>query len=137
MSKVTKQEIEEAKEFLRSVLKPGQKIWGTVVQVSRSGMSRTILLKIVNNQNEIQDISWHIAKLIGNWNENYRGIRVGGCGMDMVFNTIYNLGRYLYPEGYQCIGEGCPFNEHSNYPYPARDGKSFHNGDSGYCFRQA
>lgn len=136
MSKVTKQEIEEAKEYLRSILKPGQKIWGEVVWVNRMGDSRVIRLKCVVD-NEIRDISWNVAKFVGNWNEKHCGVRVGGGGMDMVFNTIYNLGHYLYPEGYQCIGDGCPFNDHSNYPYPPRDGKSYHKGDSGYCFRQA
>lgn len=136
MSKVTKQEQQEAKEYLRSILVPGQKIWGEVVWVNRMGDSRVIRLKCVVGE-EIRDISWHVAKFIGNWNEKHWGVRVGGGGMDMVFNTIYNLGHYLYPEGYQCIGEGCPYNDHSNYPYPPRDGTQFHKGDSGYCFRQA
>lgn len=136
MAKISKDELEETKKFLRSLLKPGQKIWGEVVWVNKMGTSRVIRLKIVHEE-QIMDISWHVAKFIGNWNENHWGVRVGGGGMDMVFNTIYNLGHYLYPEGYQCIGDGCPCNDHSNPPYPPRDGKVFHGGDSGYCFRQA
>ena len=136
MSKITKQEMSEAKEYLRSLLKPGQKIYGEVVHVSSSGMFRVIRLKVVH-EGEIIDISWNAAKLLEGWNENHRGCKASGCGMDMVFHHIYSLGRTLYPEGYQCVGDGCPCNDHSNFPYPKRDGTVFHNGDSGYCFRQA
>lgn len=136
MSKYSKQAIEEAKEFLLSVLKPGQKIWGDVVHVSKSGMSRVIRLKIVHNK-EIMDISWEAAILLEGWSKNYRGCKAGGCGMDMIFHLIYNLGCVLYPDGYQCIGEGCVHNSHSNSPYPKRDGKTFHSDGIGYVFRQA
>lgn len=136
MTKYTKQEIEETKTFLRSILTPGQKIWGTVVHVSNSGMSRVIQLKIVHNE-EIMDISWHAAKLLEGFNEKYWGCKAGGCGMDMVFHLIYCLGYHLYPDGYQCIGEKCVHNSHSNNPYPKKDGKVFHADGLGYVFRQA
>jgi len=28
------------------------------------------------------------------------GLKVNGCGMDMCFSTVYNLGRALFPEGF-------------------------------------
>jgi hypothetical protein len=27
------------------------------------------------------------------------GLRVSGCGMDMGFDIVYNLGRFLFPKG--------------------------------------
>lgn len=136
MAKISKAELEETKEYLRSILKPGQKIWGEVVHVSQSGMSRVIRLKIVH-ENEIMDISWNAAKLLEGYNENHRGCKAGGCGMDMVFHLIYTLGYVLYPNGYKCIGEGCVHNSHNNHPYPKKDGETFHSDGLGYVFRQA
>lgn len=134
-TKFSKQEIEESRNYLKSLLVPGQKIYGEVKHVSRSGMYRVISLKIIKND-ELIDISWSAAKLLEGFDERHWGCRASGCGMDMVFHLIYNLGYKLYPDGYQCIGDGCRHNSHSNTPYPKRDGKLFHSG-SGYVFTQA
>ena len=45
----------------------------------------------------------------------------------MGFHVVYNLGATLYPEGYDCIGLGCPSCDHSNgdrnrSPHPHKDG---------------
>ena len=45
----------------------------------------------------------------------YPTIKVGGCGMDMHFATVYNLARSIRPNGHRCTGErDCPSNDHSN-----------------------
>lgn len=73
----------------------------TIVRhVSRSGMSRNISLKYVKN-GELMDITYNAA-LVLDWPlvEGFsRAIKVGGCGMDMGFHTVYSLSGRLY--GYQ------------------------------------
>ena len=73
----------------------------TIVRhVSRSGMSRNISLKYVKN-GELVDITYNAALVLG-WPlvEGFsRAIKVGGCGMDMGFHTVYSLSGRLY--GYQ------------------------------------
>lgn len=73
----------------------------TIVRhVSRSGMSRNISLKYVKN-GELMDITYNAAlvldwPLVDGWNYS---VKVGGCGMDMGFHTVYSLSGRLY--GYQ------------------------------------
>lgn len=73
----------------------------TIVRhVSRSGMSRNISLKYVKN-GELVDITYNAAlvldwPLVDGWNYS---VKVGGCGMDMGFHTVYSLSGRLY--GYQ------------------------------------
>lgn len=73
----------------------------TIVRhVSRSGMSRNISLKYVKN-GELLDITYNAAlvldwPLVDGWNYS---VKVGGCGMDMGFHTVYSLSGRLY--GYQ------------------------------------
>ena len=60
-----------------------------------------------------------------------RGVRsdalhVTGCGMDMGFNCVYHLGRYLWPDGVPCSGANCQSNDHSNDRNCKRDGTHLH-----------
>jgi hypothetical protein len=34
--------------------------------------------------------------------------------MDMGFHLVYTLSYALYPQGFGCVGERCPSNDHSN-----------------------
>ena len=131
-TKFSKREIEEAKEYLKFLV-PGQEIYADVKHVSRSGMYRVISLKIVRN-GQIEDISWAAAKLLEGWDDRHYGCKASGCGQDMCFHLVYNLGYVLFPYGYDCIGEGCKHNSHSNSPYPKRDGTTHHEA-SGYVFK--
>ncbi len=48
------------------------------------------------------------------------GIVIGGCGMDMGFAIVNNLSETLYGRsagGYDCLGENCPSNDHTNSGY--------------------
>ena len=66
-------------------------------------------------ENEPIRISWSVADAIGfNYDRNYEGVKIGGCGMDVGFEVVYNLGLTLFPDGFTCIGERCPAADHSN-----------------------
>lgn len=55
----------------------------------------------------IRHIGFLAARALGdNWDRDKEGIRAGGCGMDMGFNLVYNLGRVLFPEGFAYSEKG-------------------------------
>jgi len=106
MAKPTKAQLsekEEALTYLRMVLRPGAKVYTKVEHVARSGMSRRISLYmaiIEDNKPEIVNVTWYVARALGyKRNPHDGGITVSGCGMDMCFETVYNLGRVLFPKG--------------------------------------
>lgn len=132
--KTTKAEQAEAREYLQGLLKPGDTVHTILKHVSKSGMSRVIQLIVIKDNRPI-DISWNAAKLLEGYDENHEGCKAGGCGMDMGFHLVYNLGWALFHDGYQCPGAACVSNDHSNSPYPARDGSLYHK-DGGYALNQ-
>lgn len=97
MAKITAAEREEARAHLRKLLPVGSAVYGSVVHVARSGMSRTIRFYVVES-GAIREITGYVASALG---ERCRarpdfGLRVGGCGMDMVFHTVMNLSYALH-----------------------------------------
>jgi hypothetical protein len=83
---------------LLEILKPGQIVYTRLRSVSKSGMSRRISLHIVQGT-EIVDITYRAAIAMGNKLSDKGGIVVSGCGMDMGFSLVYNLGYRLWPNG--------------------------------------
>lgn len=107
MSKQT--ERAESIETLRGMLRPGDSVTCTVMHVSKSGMSRSIMLQIPGKREDgalfIRDISWLVAKALGGrFDQNNGGVVVTGCGMNMCFAAVYNLGRVLFPDGFGVEG---------------------------------
>lgn len=100
----------DAIAYLRTILKPGDRITCTVLHVSASGMSRSIMLQVPVADSDgtlrIQDISWRVADAIGErFDLRNGGVVMHGCGMDMRFASVYHLGRVLFPDGFGIIGE--------------------------------
>lgn len=90
---------DEAREQLRAMLKPGTTIHTKLNHVSRSGMMRVIDLYVIED-NELRRITWLACKATATtYNEKHEGMRMDGCGMDMGFAAVYNLGRALWPDG--------------------------------------
>lgn len=128
MSKAQEKRDERADALrqLRALLKPGAKVYTILRHASSSGMSRVIDLAIPVREYRdvypraadgstdydakprrvfvglrIRNIGYLAARAMGYTFENGRhyGIRVGGCGMDMGFHLVYNLGATLWPKG--------------------------------------
>lgn len=77
-------------------------VYTSLRRVSRSGMSRVIACYIPAREGGMVDATWSIAKILGERIKRTdcgEGISVGGCGMDMGFHIVYNLGYYLWPKG--------------------------------------
>lgn len=143
MTKAEEKDRDEARAELRARLKPGQEILCVLRHVSRSGMQRVIDLKVIED-GELRGLGWSAARAMEDRYDTKRdGIVVGGCGMDMGFALVYNLGATLWPDGFDCIGVGgdvsninssnpdgrCPSNYHGNREHGA------HHVDGGYALR--
>lgn len=127
-------ERQEAVRELREILKPGDTVYVSLKHVSRSGMSRVIMPFIIRN-NEPRYLGWTVAKATGrSYNRDREGVNVGGCGMDMGFELVYTLSRYLFPDGFDCIGAGCGASCHSNGDRDFTVGRH-HDGDGGYALK--
>jgi hypothetical protein len=128
--------IETLKEQFHIV--PGDTIYTKLNHVSRSGMSRTIDVYLLRD-NEPLRISWSVAEATGfTYDRKFEGVKVGGCGMDTGFEIVYNLGHYLFKDGFECIGDNdnyakrCPSNDHSNGD---RNYLPHHHESGGYALR--
>ena len=100
MTKKTYQERQEACAKLREMLKPGDTITCILNHCSRSGMQRSIALAIGHANGSVEDISWMVARAIAMpFDQKRGGVKVGGCGMDMGFAVVYELGAALWPKG--------------------------------------
>lgn len=95
----TEAERNEARETLLSILKPGQFVYTILRHVSASGMSRRISLAVVE-AGEITPIDYYVSKLCGYTRDpKAQGLKISGCGMDMGFEMVYQLGEALWPNG--------------------------------------
>jgi hypothetical protein len=95
---------EEATAQLREWLKPGDTVYTIMRNRSRSGMSRVIGVVIFKDGQPLHPNA-SISTVLGlKWDRQREGIKIGGCGMDMGFEIVYNLGRVLWPKGI-CKGE--------------------------------
>src|SRR3990167_9299796 len=89
-------EKQEAIARLRAMLKPGSTVYTILRHVSRSGMSRTIGAQVIKDGEPVDIAAW-AAKAIGQpLDRDRRGVKMGGCGMDMGFELVYNLSYWLF-----------------------------------------
>lgn len=106
MSTLTKQEKiterEYAREYLADILKSGDTIFTVIRSVAPSGMSRTMSLYLVKDNN-LMNITYYAAHAL-EWRlvevNGSRVMRVGGCGMDMGFHAVYTLSSVILNDGY-------------------------------------
>lgn len=136
---------QEAIKRLRTWIQPGDTIHTQMKHVSRSGMQRVIQVikiqcpdkyKIDEGQTkpEILYLGYNVAEAIGmKYDREREGVKVGGCGMDMGFHLVYELSHALFKDGFDCVGEGCPANDHSNGD---RDYTPHRHSDPGYALKQ-
>lgn len=125
-------ERQEAIDYLRELIKPGDTVYTILKHVSRSGMYRVIDLYVMID-NQPRRISNTAADLLGGYDYKHEGCKASGCGMDMGFHLVYNLSYALYPE-YKCLKPGkCPSSDHQGRDYD----KVFDNHSDGYAILQS
>lgn len=117
MATAKQREAAEAVERMREWVKPGDTLYTILRHVSRSGMSRSISVVTIDHADggRIYDLDYNVARALGEPIDRDRGgVKVSGCGMDMGFHLVYSLSHALFPDGFGCVGESCPSNDHSN-----------------------
>lgn len=113
------QEKQDARDELRKILSPGMTVYNILRHVSRSGMQRVIdpftLTEDADGRPWLRPIGSLVARACGyRYDFKRSGIVADGCGTDMGWEIVYNLGYALWPSGYGCVGEKCRSNDHSN-----------------------
>lgn len=94
--KTTKNEKLEALNNIRRALKDttNNTIYAHITKVSASGMSRRIKFYTIKDD-ELYYLTYNIGVLLGD-NVNGDGLLAKGCGMDIIFNTLYNANCAAY-----------------------------------------
>lgn len=92
---------DQVRAMLLESIRPGQDVYCVLRHVSRSGMYRVISLLVTLPDGSLWDISQAAISLgVGEQPRGRaQGIGVGGCGMDMGFHLVYQLGYALWPDG--------------------------------------
>ena len=75
-------------------IRDGSRIYANVTSVSASGMSRTIEFYIISTYPKDPPTLDRITHLVSGAQEypiNDKGLKIGGCGMDMVFAALDGL----------------------------------------------
>jgi len=90
----------ESKSYLKKLFTVNKIIYCKLDHVSQSGMTRHISFYVAR-KNRIIDISLHISNVTKHKRSKNGGLIVGGCGMDVGFAVVYNLGYCLYPKGFR------------------------------------
>lgn len=84
---IKKEKIEKLKNLLNGTDK---KLTFSNLKASQSGMSRTFNIHIIKD-NQMIDITKLIAEITDNTYTNQGKMRIYGCGMDMLFETCYEI----------------------------------------------
>ena len=88
---------EYARKELRKFIKAKSTVYTVLNSVSSSGMSRDISAFVVQ-KGRIRNIDSLVSDACA-ISMGKRGLRMQGCGMDMGFALVYNLGNALWPNG--------------------------------------
>jgi hypothetical protein len=99
---------------LREWMKPGDTVFTVLRHVSRSGMQREIGVVLVRPESHshfpadstvtVRHPEYQIGKALGIRMGKREGLIVGGCGMDMGFQLVYELSSVLFPDGFGVEG---------------------------------
>lgn len=89
---------DHAGHHLSGIVEEGATVYAIIDSVARSGMSRTMRLFVIRD-NEPIFITREVATVLNNPMKN-GSMRVSGGGMDMVFATVYELGQAMFDDGY-------------------------------------
>ena len=71
--------------------KKGVMLTFTNLKASKSGMSRTFNIYCTTKKGDLLNITYLVAKITENTFTNNYKMRINGCGMDMLFETCYQL----------------------------------------------
>lgn len=89
--KYSKKETEHALESLKNLVPHGATIYTKLCHVSKSGMSRSIDVYIMKDNEPLYLTQWVARVTQASVDQKNGGVKVTGCGMDMGFDLVYRL----------------------------------------------
>ena len=90
---------QQAKNALLNILTPGAEVFTILRNVSANGTQRCISLLIIRDNKPVC-LDYNASVLLGHKrSDKHAGLIVSGCGEDMGFKLVYNLGCALWPDG--------------------------------------
>ena len=107
---------------LRAYLSVGDTVYGVVRSVSRTG-TRTLDLYKLTDAGPTYLSGW-VAQALG-----IKRVNSGALRSSDLFTIVYELGYSMWPDGFDCIGDRCPSNDHSNGHL------TMHHANGGYALR--
>lgn len=106
------QALKQLKEIMQKT--KNKRVYATVLHVSNTGMSRVIKFMVITRKGNVLNINDLIHEITGyRYDNSYYGLRVYGCGMDVVFNTLYNVNAIAY--SYKVIKTSRKTDKHDIY----------------------
>jgi len=118
-------------------IQPGDTLYTSLVKCNKNGDVRHLKVFMVaqdpytsshrvSTAFRIIDITRDVASALGLKMKD-DALVVRGGGMDMGYHVVYSYSRHLFPEGFTCIEQGCPSNDHVNgdrdyTPHTHKDG---------------
>ena len=104
--------LNQLKEIMQKT--KNKRVYATVLHVSNTGMSRVIKFIAITKQGDVYNLNNLIHRITGYKHDpNYYGLRVYGCGMDMIFHTLYNVNSIAY--AYKVIKTSKNIDKHDIY----------------------
>ena len=90
----------DALSDLHGLLQPGSTIWAIERHTSQSGMSHWFDFYTIKND-ELLRLTYQICMACYYKDDARHGyaLKTSGCGMDMAFQVVYNLGQAMWPDG--------------------------------------
>jgi hypothetical protein len=125
--------IEQYRAVFEPLLKKGERpiIYGIVRHVARSGMSRSISFYYFGKTGEPLCLDSAIETILGHKRDrNHDGLKIAGCGMNMIFATVYNLGVALWGYGKGSRAESLGY-------VSGRNGDKCPENDGGYLLKDS
>ena len=94
------QQQQAAMDDLHWLLKPGDTVWSLNRHTSASGMTHCFDFYTIQD-NQLLRLT-HLICVVCEYRQDTRhgyALKTTGCGMDMAFQVIYNLGQAMWPDG--------------------------------------
>lgn len=120
-NKANQDTAEALADLKRLRIRPNETVYTVLRHASSSGMYR-VLDVFIMRKNAPVSITYDVTQALGyKWDRKHVGLGIGGCGMDMGFQVVYQLGSVLWPTG-------------TSKPHSTRNGEP--DTDGGYALKQ-
>lgn len=98
MGKVSTENMAEARDYLRGILRDGQTLYTTAEGTGQTHYVNVYIAELRDGEPVIRRITHTVAQALGHTISPSRryGIAQGGSGYSKEFNVVYNLGRVLH-----------------------------------------